>query len=197
MLAESGKVAVDVLLVSATTVTLDDPLTRRDLPFSDPLYTRLAVEDAGVPLFLPGLRDRIDDMPVLFEHFLERATREVGGRWPKAVDPEVLERLAAYPWPANLADLRGVAAAAARSARDFEEVLPRHVVIPGQSAAVIVPAVHPGRPADPRAGPPAGVARQLRDWNPAPVRGQLKGAVRDLTDGFGVAFCALWPRRSR
>jgi DNA-binding NtrC family response regulator len=60
-----------------------------------------------VPLQAPPLRDRLEDVPLLAERFLQLATRENGMR-PKPVDPAVYPRLAQYRWPGNVRELRNV-----------------------------------------------------------------------------------------
>jgi two-component system nitrogen regulation response regulator NtrX len=60
-----------------------------------------------VPLRAPALRERLEDVPLLAERFIQLAARENGVR-PKAVDPEVHQRLRSYRWPGNVRELRNV-----------------------------------------------------------------------------------------
>lgn len=128
---QTSNIAVDVLLLSATNEPVDDPAWRAAYGFSDPLYTRLAVEYTGKPLRYPSLAQRKEDIPLLFRRFLERETRQIGGRTnetgTKSVDNEVEDRLKEYAWPGNVAELQGVALTAARNAKDFSDVLVRHL----------------------------------------------------------------------
>src|SRR5688572_26450489 len=81
--------------------------TNRELPklvsegkFREDLFYRLNV----IPVKMPALRDRADDIPLIAEHFLAKYTREMN----KAVDgfsPEALAALRAYPWPGNVREL--------------------------------------------------------------------------------------------
>jgi two-component system response regulator PilR (NtrC family) len=81
--------------------------TNRDLPqlvsegkFREDLFYRLNV----IPLTMPALRDRADDIPLIAEHFLAKFTREMN----KEIDGFSLEALAAlraYPWPGNVREL--------------------------------------------------------------------------------------------
>jgi DNA-binding NtrC family response regulator len=92
---------VDVRVVAATNKELETEV--REGTFREDLYFRLAV----VPLRSPPLRDRLDDVPLLAERFIQLAVRENGLR-PKPVDAEVYTRLKAYRWPGNVRELRNV-----------------------------------------------------------------------------------------
>jgi len=94
-------ISVDVRVVAATNKDLEAEV--REGTFREDLYFRLNV----VPLRVPALRERLDDVPLLAERFLQLAVRENGMR-PKPVDPAVLERLSSYRWPGNVRELRNV-----------------------------------------------------------------------------------------
>jgi DNA-binding NtrC family response regulator len=113
---------VDVFLIAATNQPIDDPEYRRESGFLPDLFDRLGRE-YGVHLKFPSLVDRPDDIPLLFEQFLEEETCRQEGRWPKTTEPGLMERLLKYDWPGNVADLRGVATEVARRAKDWEEAL--------------------------------------------------------------------------
>lgn len=123
----TSRIAVDVLLLSASNAPLHDESWRRSAGFSDPLYTRLATEMAGEPIHFPSLAERSEDVPLLFEVAVAQATQRIGGRPKAGVDPAVLRELALYHWPNNVAELNGKAGIAAERARDFEEILLRHL----------------------------------------------------------------------
>jgi len=84
--------------------------TNRDLPkrvsegkFREDLFYRLNV----IPVEMPALRERVDDIPLIAEHFLAKYTREMD----KAIDgfsPEVLAALRAYAWPGNVRELENM-----------------------------------------------------------------------------------------
>ncbi len=83
--------------------------THRDLrkliaqgSFREDLFFRLNV----VPLRLPALRERLEDMPDLIQHFLARAAAE--GLPRKAIAPDAVERLKAYRWPGNVRELENL-----------------------------------------------------------------------------------------
>ncbi|HXD88977.1 MAG TPA: sigma 54-interacting transcriptional regulator [Urbifossiella sp.] len=94
-------IKVDVRVVAATNRLLEDAvragLFRRDLFF------RLQV----VQIDVPPLRDRLDDVPLIAEHFLKRFVRETG-RKIRGFSEEALQKLAGYHWPGNVRELRNV-----------------------------------------------------------------------------------------
>ncbi len=92
---------VDVRVVAATNKDLEAEV--REGTFREDLFFRLNV----VPLRAPPLRERLEDVPLLAERFLQLALRENGMR-PKPVDPAVYERLARQRWPGNVRELRNV-----------------------------------------------------------------------------------------
>jgi DNA-binding NtrC family response regulator len=92
---------VDVRVVAATNKDLEDEV--RAGTFREDLFFRLNV----VPLTAPPLRERLEDVPMLAERFLQLAVRENGLR-PKPIEVEVLERLKQYRWPGNVRELRNV-----------------------------------------------------------------------------------------
>lgn len=97
-LGGSETVAVDVRTISATNRDLPDEISRGR--FREDLYYRLRVVD----IFLPPLRDRREDIPVLVRHFLE----QYNGRHEKAVTevpPDAMKLLSVYAWPGNVREL--------------------------------------------------------------------------------------------
>jgi two-component system nitrogen regulation response regulator GlnG len=91
-------VKVDVRIIAATHQDLAARV--RDGLFREDLMHRLNV----IRLALPALRERREDIPLLLEHFLKRAARELGEP-PKVLTPEVLALLKAYDWPGNVRQL--------------------------------------------------------------------------------------------
>jgi two-component system response regulator AtoC len=92
---------VDVRVISATNMDLDEAVERGD--FRKDLYYRLAV----VPVHLPPLRARKEEIPQLAAHLLERHAR----RLRVAVDgiaPEAMQVLLSYSWPGNIRELENV-----------------------------------------------------------------------------------------
>jgi PAS domain S-box-containing protein len=92
-------IQVDVRVISATNKKLAEELATRR--FREDLYYRLNV----VPLFLPPLRERRNDVPLLARHILNRAIRD-SGRGGVAFSPEAMDILLAYDWPGNVRELQ-------------------------------------------------------------------------------------------
>jgi two-component system, NtrC family, nitrogen regulation response regulator NtrX len=97
----ASSVRVDVRVIAATNKDL--PAEIRANRFREDLYFRLNV----IPVFVPPLRDRDEDVPRLATHFMGELSREYGRR-PKAWDPGALAALRSYGWPGNVRELRNV-----------------------------------------------------------------------------------------
>ena len=91
-------IRVDVRVVAATNRDLD--VAVKEGRFREDLYHRLNV----VPITLPPLRERREDIPALAHHFLQRFAKEVK-RSLSEISDEALGRLSAYDWPGNVREL--------------------------------------------------------------------------------------------
>jgi len=114
----------DVHVVATADIDLDHAVDASIV--SRDLYELFATRHIHVP----ALRDRTDDLPVLFARWIRHYGSEIGRGRP-AVSSRALARLAAYPWPGNVAELKSIArrlvVRVARSrieAGDIDEVLP-------------------------------------------------------------------------
>jgi DNA-binding NtrC family response regulator len=72
--------------------------------FGPDLFERLAI----VSIHLAPLRERLEDLPELVRHFMDRFAREQGRVVVTAIRPEAVNALSAYPWPGNVRELRNV-----------------------------------------------------------------------------------------
>ncbi len=93
-------IKVDVRLIAATSRNLEELVTRG--VFREDLFYRLNV----VPIFMPALRERRDDIPLLVEFFLKRFNEENNRNI--VISPEALRALVVYSWPGNVRELENV-----------------------------------------------------------------------------------------
>jgi DNA-binding NtrC family response regulator len=133
------QVDVDVRVVAATNRDLESML--EDGRFRLDLFHRLAV----IRVRIPPLRERLDDIPMIFRHLLDQFAAQ--GRPIPDVGPDLVEKLKAYPWPGNVRELRNIVERGVALQQDFmqmklgeyslaleteEEVLPSEAQIPSE-----------------------------------------------------------------
>jgi formate hydrogenlyase transcriptional activator len=94
-------VRVDVRIIAATNCNLSESVNART--FRGDLYYRLNV----FPIHVPALRERLDDIPLLVEHFVAKFAARAGKRF-RAINPATIERLQAWDWPGNIRELQNV-----------------------------------------------------------------------------------------
>ncbi len=92
-------IQVDVRVVCATNHDLETAASRRE--FLPDLYDRLNV----VPIYLPTLQERIEDVPLLVKDFLEEFSQQ-NGKSPITIAPEAVRTLMKYDWPGNVRELK-------------------------------------------------------------------------------------------
>src|SRR5215831_11471031 len=90
---------VDVRVIAATNKNLEEEIEKGH--FREDLYFRLAV----IPIYVPPLRERPDDIPQLVRHFMEYFARENNMR-PKRITPAAIETLQRHRWKGNIRELR-------------------------------------------------------------------------------------------
>ncbi len=100
-LGSTKAVRVDVRIIAATNRNLE--MAMAEGSFRSDLYYRLNV----VPIHLPPLRERRDDIGPLITHFIAEFSRAYGVE-PKRVTPEATQRLLDYRWPGNIRELQNV-----------------------------------------------------------------------------------------
>ena len=133
---DSHTIKIDVRVIAATHSDLGKMVAEGT--FREDLYYRLNV----IPVHLPALRERRDDVPLLVQHFLQRLASE-SGRGTMTVSQEALRRLMAYPWPGNVRQLenaveRAVAFSNGRSHIDVQDLAPDIQTPPAPSDAAQV-----------------------------------------------------------
>ena len=94
-------IKVNVRIISATNRNLDQ--MRKEGTFREDLYYRLNV----IPIIVPPLRDRSDDIPLLARHFVTSHTAKLG-RNPLEIAPDAEQALRKFPWPGNVRELENV-----------------------------------------------------------------------------------------
>ena len=143
---DTRDVKVDVRLIAASNRDLGKAVA--DGVLREDLFYRLNV----IPIHLPPLRDRREDIPLLVAHFIKKLAREVG-REVRSVTPEAVAVLEQYHWPGNI--------------RELENVVERALVL-GSSDMLVVDAL------------PASV-RQPRDRDDVPVELPTEGIDLEAT----------------
>jgi len=165
---------VDVRVIAATNRDIRQMVSEGK--FQEDLYYRLNV----IPIHIPPLRERRDDIPLLVDHFVRKHAQRAGKRID-AIEPGVLDALVSADWPGNV--------------RELENTVERAVVLsPG---AVIVPDVVRllGVPSAPPSGLPSMTLRQNLDWaERETVRRALEqanGVKKDAAELMGISQRAL------
>jgi len=100
-LGSSEDIKVDVRIISATNQNLEEKVKSGE--FREDLYYRLNV----IPIKIPPLRDRKEDIPLLTEYFIEEYSKEFG-KEIKKISPYALQLLMEYPFPGNVRELQNI-----------------------------------------------------------------------------------------
>src|SRR5437660_760201 len=115
---------VDVRIIAATNKDFEKEIAEGR--FREDLYYRLSV----IPILVPALRERREDIPLLARHFLE-SFRKTMEEPIEAISPEAITRLESYDWPGNVRELENTMerAVALESSREISlRVLPERIV---------------------------------------------------------------------
>jgi two-component system NtrC family response regulator len=91
-------VNLDIRIIAATNLDLADRIAKGE--FREDLYYRLSV----IPLFIPPLRERTEDIPALVSHFLKKFDAPAEVRF----SPEALDLMKTYPWPGNIREMQNI-----------------------------------------------------------------------------------------
>jgi len=97
-LGSNNHVAVDVRIIAATNKDLKEEVKRKT--FREDLYYRIHV----IPIHLPLLKDRKEDIPPLVEHFISKY-RDLMGKKIKTITPAAMQKLMLHDWPGNVREL--------------------------------------------------------------------------------------------
>ncbi|HVT48625.1 MAG TPA: sigma-54 dependent transcriptional regulator [Vicinamibacterales bacterium] len=173
-LGSERTVRVDVRVIAATNRDLRKLVAEER--FQQDLYYRLNV----IPITMPALRERREDIPVLVEHFIQRHASRAGKRID-SVAPDAMAALAGSPWPGNV--------------RELENTIERAVVLAAgpviqASDVTLVSAASPAVPALPSLN-----LRQNMDWaERETIRHAMehaRGVKKDAAEAMGISQRAM------
>ena len=94
-------VTVDARVIAATNHDLEEEISKGN--FREDLFYRLNV----IPFYVPPLRERLEDVPLLARHFLKEFSSQYS-RHPKEMTDDAIDALMRYSWPGNVRELRNV-----------------------------------------------------------------------------------------
>jgi DNA-binding NtrC family response regulator len=120
-LGSNESIKVDVRVITATNRDLEQALSGG--MFREDLYYRLNV----IPIFLPPLRERREDIPLLIDHFIKRYGK-INNKPALGISAEALEFCRSYDWPGNVRELEN-AIENAVVLGEGEEILPEHLPV--------------------------------------------------------------------
>jgi len=173
-LGSERTIKVDVRVIAATNRDLRQLVI--DGKFQEDLYYRLNV----IPLAMPSLRERREDVPALVEHFIKRHAERAGKRIT-GVAPDAMSLLTQAPWPGNV--------------RELENTLERAVVLCAQPVLQAADIVMVGAIAPPASSLPSLNLKQNLEWaERETVRQSLestRGVKKDAAEAMGISQRAL------
>jgi two-component system, NtrC family, nitrogen regulation response regulator NtrX len=173
-LGSARTIKVDVRVIAATNKNLEEEIERGH--FREDLYFRLAV----IPIQVPPLRDRPEDVPLLVRHYMEYFSRENNVR-PKRISPAAIEALQRSRWKGNIRELRNtVERLIIMTSGDTIDVadLPDAIRTPAAGAAS-------SKPASDSESAKAGTLREFKD---SAERAYLVGKLRE--NGWNISKTA-------
>lgn len=158
----SSTIEVDVRIIATTNRDLGRAVGAGD--FRQDLFFRLNV----LPLHIPALRERTEDIPTLAAHFVERVARREGLEAPKFTDAAI-ERLCGYHWPGNVRELQNLCERAVVLSRSMGAI-EADLIAPWLSGPLAGPATGGAAHAAPAANSAASIIE------PGPLPGASGGA---------------------
>jgi two-component system response regulator HydG len=173
---ESTPIQVDVRVIAATNQDLRHAIAERR--FREDLFYRLAV----VPIRIPPLRERREDVPLLAAHFVRRFVSRTGV--PRTLSPEAVARLMQHEWPGNVRELENVIEQAAALAPG-EEIGAADVHVEGRAAGSV--------PASTLAAAVEDAERRTIESALLRAHGDLAAAARQLR----ISHTTLWRKMKR
>jgi two-component system response regulator GlrR len=129
-LGKEKPIEVDVRLIVATNKNLEEEVQKGS--FREDLFYRIHV----IPIFLPPLRERKEDIPLLIEHFLKKFRLQMK-KEVKRLSPQAMQRLMLYDWPGNVRELENVIEYAV--AMTQEDVINEDFILQGKGGLTLNP----------------------------------------------------------
>ncbi len=180
---DNKSVPVNVRVVGATNEVLQGKM--KDGSFREDLYYRLAV----IPVEIPPLRERLEDVPLLVNHFLQKQAGVTGGE-PKKIDPKAVDILCHYDYPGNVRELEN---AIERACALCEEDL----ILPSDLPPQIVAAAQGEKAEQAMASMPVGqtldefIQQQERGYIDATLN-QCGGSREKAASMLGISMATLY-----
>lgn len=181
-------VRVNIRLVSATNRNLAEEVSKGR--FREDLYYRLSV----LPLSIPPLRSRKEDIPLLVRHFIGRISAEENKTNVRGIDSSAEALLCNYDWPGNIRQLENaiframvLAEGELLGAQEFPQIaaqLPGFELPPLQPAAAVIPHSHAAPPMETPAGPLSATAPALPGTGYLAMKGE-NGDIRTMEEMEG------------
>lgn len=173
-LGSAKTIKVDVRVIAATNKDLEQEIAEGR--FREDLYFRLSV----IPIHAPALRERLDDIPALVQHFSAQFSRE-NNRRPARFSPQALDALKQARWRGNVRELKNVVERLLiMSDRDvIEGADVRAVVRPADGSAPRAIAPSPSSAAGPAPATPPDSAATLREFKETTERAWLVSKLRE------------------
>lgn len=185
---------VSVRIIAATNRRLSDDVARGR--FREDLFYRLAV----VPILLPPLRDRSEDIPALADHLLDRIAPKLGGAKLR-IDREAVELLRQFDWPGNVRQLQNVLFRAAifcqrgtLTVGDFPHLAGTAPAPAGEAPAAEAPRMSAGGHSVPLFGPD-GHVRPMEDVEADMIRfaiGHYRGRMTEVARRLHIGRSTLY-----
>ena len=173
-LGSERTVKVDVRVIAATNRDLAEMVSEGR--FQEDLYYRLNV----IPIAVPPLRERREDIPVLVDYFVRRHATRAGKRI-EAVAPEAMAQLAELPWPGNV--------------RELENTIERAVVLSSHPVLQVTDIILVGSVATSTSALPSLNLKQNLEWaERETVRRALdstRGVKKDAAEAMGLSQRAI------
>jgi two-component system, NtrC family, nitrogen regulation response regulator NtrX len=175
-LGSARTIKVDVRVIAATNKNLEEEIEKGN--FREDLYFRLAV----IPIYVPPLRERPEDIPLLVRHYMDYLSRESNAR-PRRITQAALDALQRYRWKGNIRELRNtVERLIIMSPGDTIDLvdLPSSLRNPGSGA--------PSSPSRNAVAPDGGAAGTLREFKDNAERAFLVAKLRE--NGWNISKTA-------